>query len=41
MSVVMQTKEFAAAAKQAWQNCSVPFVNGRDRAMSIQVLGGE
>ena len=40
MSVVMQTKEFAAATERARQNDSAPFVKGRDRTMSIQLLGG-
>ena len=40
MSVVMQTKEFAAATERARQNDSAPFAKDRDRTMSIQLLGG-
>jgi hypothetical protein len=40
ISVVMQTQEFSAAAEQTRQEYSVPLSKGRDRRMSIQLLGG-
>ena len=40
ISVVMQTKEFALAAEKTRREYSVPLSKGRDRKMSIQLLGG-
>jgi hypothetical protein len=40
IAVVMQTKEFAADAERVRQNYSVPLAKGRERTMSIQLLGG-
>ena len=40
MSVVMQAEEFAAAAEKTRQEYGVPLSKGRDRTMSIQLLGG-
>ena len=40
ISVVMQTPEFSTAAEQTRQEYSVPLSKGRDRGMSITVLGG-
>ena len=40
IAVVMQTKEFAADAERVRQNYSVPLTKGRERTMSIQLLGG-
>ena len=40
ISVVMQTPEFSAAAEQTRKEYSVPLSKGRDRKMSIQLLGG-
>jgi hypothetical protein len=40
ISVVMQTPEFSATAEQTRQEYSVPLSKGRDRRMSIQLLGG-
>ena len=40
VSVVMQTKEFAAAAEKTRQEYSIPLSKGRDRTMSVQLLGG-
>lgn len=39
-SVVMQTPEFAAAAEQTRQDYSIPLSKGRDRKMSVRLLGG-
>ena len=35
-----QTKEFAAAAERVRQNYSVPLAKGRERTISIPLLGG-
>ncbi|MEI6540145.1 MAG: hypothetical protein WCO86_11570 [Planctomycetota bacterium] len=40
ISVVMQTPEFCAVAEKTRQEYSVPLSNGRERKMSIQLLGG-
>ena len=40
IAVVMQTMEFAADAERLRQNDSVPLAKGRERTMSIQLLGG-
>lgn len=40
ISVVMQKREFAAAAEKTRQEYSIPLATGRDRKMSIQLLGG-
>jgi len=40
ISVVMQTPEFAASAEQTRQEYSVPLSKGRERRMSMQLLGG-
>jgi len=40
MSVVMQAQEFAAAAEKTRQEYGIPLSKGRDRKMSIQLLGG-
>jgi hypothetical protein len=40
IAVVMQTKEFAADAERVRQNYSVPLAKGRERTMSIPLLGG-
>jgi hypothetical protein len=40
ISVVMQKREFAAAAERTRQGYSIPLSKCRDRKMSIQLLGG-
>ena len=40
IAVVMQTKEFAADAERVRQNDSVALAKGRERTMSIPLLGG-
>ena len=40
ISVVMQTQEFSAAAEKTRREYSVPLSNGRERKMSIHLLGG-
>jgi hypothetical protein len=40
ISVVMQTPEFSASAEQTRQEYSVPLSKGRERRMSMQLLGG-
>ena len=40
VSVVMQTEEFSAAAEKTRQEYSIPLSKGRDRTMSVQLLGG-
>lgn len=40
ISVVMQTQEFAAAAEKTRQEYALPLTKGRERKMSIQLLGG-
>jgi hypothetical protein len=40
ISVVMQTREFAATVEKARQEYAVPLSKGRERKMSIQLLGG-
>jgi len=40
ISVVMQTREFAASAEKTRQEYGLPLTKGRERKMSIQILGG-
>ena len=40
IAVVMQTKEYATAVEKTRQEYAVPLTKGRERKMSIQLLGG-